>query len=123
MRNRRLKVAFSQYNNESIDRGDHSADGWIDEQGVRMEGADNAVDLAAWYLIQNGALDMNGAFEPGNYYYTDYLPEYDGEGTCTQKQYFLEGFTKLEEKAIYELVNAQKLLRSGVQTWREKQAS
>jgi hypothetical protein len=126
MRNRRIKVAFSQYDNESSDRGDHSAEGWINEKGVSMEpppGATDAVDNAIFYLILNGALDMNGAFEFGNYYYTDYIPEYDGKGTCTQKQYFPEGFTKQEEKKIYELVNAQKLLRSGVKTWQEKQAS
>lgn len=126
MRNRRIKVAFSQYDNESVDRGDHSAEGWIDEQGENMEptpGATDAVDNAVFFLILNGALDMNGAFEPGNYYYTDYIPEYDGKGTCTQKQYFPEGFTKLEEKTIYERISARKSFLNGVKTWREKQVS
>jgi hypothetical protein len=110
-RDRRIRISYEQTTPESVEDGDTSDSGWIDEEGVEMdldeydwEDELTVAEKAAEYLRSEGATDPSSSGGAGTWYSTGWNTVDYGTGTEESKNYHLKNFTEEEEDEIYNLL-------------------
>jgi len=106
---KKIKISYTQTTPESVEEGDFSETGWIDETGVSMEPDKydleeglTAVDLAVDFLKREGAIHFSSEpFFEGGWYSTEFQTVDYRDGTQEEQSFHLEGFTPEEEEEIY----------------------
>lgn len=110
----RITISFNKTNDESVERGDYSDSGWVDEEGVSMEPdkfdkeeGKTAVDLAVEFLWKEGATEFSSSdFDPDGWYTSGWEQNYR-TGEEVENNYHLEDFTETQTKAIYDGIQAK----------------
>jgi hypothetical protein len=106
----RITITFSRTTPESVEQGDFSESGWIDEEGVDMvpdefdrEEGLTATDKAAKYLYDEGATEASSSqFHPGLWYSTDWSTINYQTGEEEERNFHLVGFTEEQEHEVYD---------------------
>jgi len=106
----RITTSFSQTTPESAAQGDHSDNGWIDEDGVEMvpdafdyEEGLSAVDLAVKFLLDKGASEASSSqFYSGVWYSAPWQTIDYRTGTDEERSFHLHEFSEAEERAIWD---------------------
>ncbi len=103
----RILESFSRTDPESVEAGDFSETGWIDEEGYEIEPDpeydETIVSLAVEHLRDKGAFDASSSrFHLGIWYSTGWEVVDYGTGEEEERSYHLKGFTPEEEQKIYD---------------------
>lgn len=106
----RIRVSFNRTTPESVEQGDFSESGWIDEEGVSMmpddydrEDGITAVDKAVNFLKNEGVHEMSSShFHPGVWYSTEWQTIDYSTGAEEERNYHLSGFTPDQEREIWD---------------------
>lgn len=106
----RVTCTYSQTTPESVEAGDTSEAGWIDDEGVSMapdefdiEDGLTLADNTARFLQKNGATEASSsAFHPGVWYSTGYQTIDYKTGTDEERNYHLVGFTEEQEYEVWK---------------------
>jgi hypothetical protein len=99
-------ITFEIVTPESAEQGDVAERGWIDEEGDEFEDdeTETAADLAAKYLIEQGACEPSSSWAHDGVWYSDEgTPDY-ATGAVETRSYHLKGFTLTEQLHIYDRV-------------------
>lgn len=100
----RITCSYANVTPESVEAGDTSETGWIDEDGEAFKDDDNGsvVDKAVIFLRGGGAVHCSSSdWHPG-VWYSDEGSENYRTGETQTLSYHLENFTEAEERAIFE---------------------
>ncbi len=106
----RIRISFSRTTPESVEQGDYSETGWVDEEGVSMapdeidwaEGK-SAVDLAVEFLRKEGVTEHSSShFDPGGWYSTDWQHINLHTNDEEQRSYHLVNFSQEQMLEIYD---------------------
>ena len=109
MPNPRITVTYSQTTPESVEQGDTSASGYIDEEGKPMtpdefdyEEGLGVADLAVKFLTDEGAVHASAShFHPGVWYSTEYQTIDYRTGTDEERCFHLVDFSEAEELDVW----------------------
>ena len=109
MPNPRITVTYSQTTPESVEQGDTSASGYIDEEGKPMtpdefdyEEGLGVADLAVKFLMDEGAVHASAShFHPGVWYSTEYQTIDYRTGTDEERCFHLVDFSEAEELDVW----------------------
>ncbi len=105
---RRIVVTYSKTTPESVEDGDFSDTGWIDEEGTRF----NSPAEAIRFLKSEGATNPSSThFHKGIWYSTDWSVNSYQTGEEEQRSYHLKGFNEREAKMIFDAI--EKARRGG----------
>lgn len=115
-RHPRILVSFTAYTPESIEDGDSSDHGWVDEDGVDMTPDEydrasgiTAVDKAVKLLKYDGASQPSSShFHRGTSYSTGSNTTDYGTGESEERSFHLKGFTSSQEREIFRRVTARR---------------
>ena len=113
---RRIATTYDVVTPESAEAGDYAERGWDDEEGESMEPDEydleeklSAVDKAARWLLDRGALEASSSHYHSGIWYTQSDPEIDyATGAERRQSYHLKGFSEEEERMIHGKVTAKK---------------
>ena len=101
-----ITTTFQTYTSASIEAGDSSDNGFVDEEGELMgEGELSAVDEAIAFLKEKMVHPSSSGFHQGLFYTEDECSHdraYFEEGETTYHSFHLMDFTEVQEKAVYE---------------------
>ncbi len=106
----RITITFSRTTPESVEHGDFSDSGYLEEEGVSMEPDDidqeeglTVIDKAADFLDDHGAHEPSSSeFHPGVWYSDGWSTIDYTTGTEEERNYHLEGFTPEQEREVWE---------------------
>jgi hypothetical protein len=107
-----IRTTFSRMTPESVEQGDFSETGWIDEDGVSMVPYDedmSAVDMAVKFLRYEGVVEASSMqFHKGIWYSTEWSVIDYGTGEEEERSFHLEGFTEEQEREIFNELFAKR---------------
>lgn len=111
-----ITITYSRTTPESVEQGDFSESGWVDQEGVDMrpdewdrEEGLTLTDKAAKYLYDEGATEASSShFHPGVWYSTDWSNVDYRTGEEEQRNYHLVGFTPQEEQEVWDKLRQQR---------------
>jgi hypothetical protein len=106
----RVTITFSRTTPESVEQGDYSESGWIDQEGVDMrpeesdlEDGLNLADVTVRYLHAEGCYEASAShFHPGVWYSTEWSTTDYRTGEQEERNYHLTGFTEEQEREVFE---------------------
>jgi len=106
----RVAITFSRTTPESVEQGDFSESGWIDQEGVDMtpeesdlEDGLNLADVTVRYLHAEGCYEASAShFHPGVWYSTEWSTTDYRTGEQEERNYHLVGFTEEQEREVFE---------------------
>jgi hypothetical protein len=102
-----IRTTFSRTTPESVEQGDFSETGWIDEDGVDMtpepDTDETVVDNAVRFLRYEGVIEASSSsFHRGIWYSTEWSTIDYRTGEEEERSYHLHGFTEEQEREVYE---------------------
>lgn len=111
-----IKITYSRTTPESVEFGNFSDTGWVDEEGVEIEldeydieGGTTLAQKAANLLKREGALypSSSPSFHKGVWYSTEWSTVSFRTGEEEEKSFHLWGFTEDQEQQVFNLVMAR----------------
>lgn len=109
---RKIISYYETWSPEDVEIGETDNRGELGEWSVELEDYDieeglTHADVAAKYLLDRGAIEPSSShFHPGVWYST-YADEDFRTGERTVESYHLKGFTKDEEREVWEKVTSK----------------
>ncbi len=110
---RLIRTTFARTTPESVEAGDHSETGWIDEEGESMETEHgNPVDSAIQFLHYAGACHASDSHPCERTWYSTESQCIDwATGEEEERSFHLVGFTLEECLAIFQAVTSKPAIR------------
>jgi hypothetical protein len=113
---RRIRIAYTQFTPESLENGESSDNGWLNEEGVVMdpdawdiEDGISAVDKTVNFLKGNNVSQASSSHFHTGVWYTSECQCIDYRtGTDEEKSFFLDNYSEDEEKEIFKQITQRR---------------